>query len=174
MSDLRIETATAEGIRTETAAWVELLADAVASGGGLGFLPPVPRAEGEAYFARVADEVEAGTRIVLVARLHGALVGSAQLDLCMRPNGMHRAEAQKVMVHRRARRRGIGRALMAAVDREALARGRTTLYLDTFAHQEARRMYEACGWTHAGDIPAFSVTAEGTLGTTSLYYKLLA
>ncbi|HVM44475.1 MAG TPA: GNAT family N-acetyltransferase, partial [Candidatus Thermoplasmatota archaeon] len=82
-------------------------------------------------------------------------------------------EVQKVMVHRRFRRRGVGLALMRAVDDAARAHGRTTLFLDTFAHQDARRLYERAGWTHAGDIPAFARTAEGALQATSLYYRLL-
>lgn len=169
-----VREAGADEIEREMDAWVELLADAVASGGGLGFLPPVARDEAEAYFRDVAAEISSGARVVLAARVEGVLAGGAQLDLCQRPNGLHRAEVQKVMVHRRFQRRGVGRALLRAVDEVALERGRTTLHLDTFAHQGARRLYEACGWVHAGDVPAFARTAEGTLGATSLYYKLLA
>lgn len=168
-----VERAGAVDIRRERRAYAQLLVDAVDSGGGMGFLPPLALPEAEAYWDGVAREVDAGTRVVLAARVEGELAGSAQLDLCMRPNGLHRAEVQKVMVHRRHRRRGLGRALMAAVDDAARAHGRTTLYLDTFAHQEARRMYEAAGWVHAGDVPAFARTPEGVLAATSYYYRLL-
>jgi GNAT superfamily N-acetyltransferase len=168
-----IETAGPALLRAEAVAWADLLADAVGSGAGLGFLPPVPRGDALRWVADVADEVEAGSRVVLAARVGGALAGCAQLALCPRPNGIHRAEAQKVMVHSRFRRRGLGRALMLALEREARARGRTTLHLDTFAHEDARRLYEACGWTHAGDVPAFARTADGGLGATSIYCKLL-
>lgn len=165
--------ADAARVRADALPLADLLSDAVESGGGLGFLPPLARDEALAYWAQVAREVEAGTRVVLCARVDGALAGSAQLDLCQRPNGLHRAEVQKVMVHRRFRRRGLGLALLRAVDEAALDEGRTTLHLDTFAHQEARRAYEAAGWTHAGDIPAFARTPEGTLAATSHYYRLL-
>ena len=168
-----IERAAASSIRKEIAAYAELLVDAVDSGAGMGFAAPLPRAEAEAYWEAVARDVDAGTRVVLAARIDNELAGSAQLDLCQRSNGLHRAEVQKVMVHRRFRRRGLGRALMLAVDDAARAHKRSTLYLDTFAHQDARRMYEAAGWTHAGDIPAFASTADGKLEATSLYYRLL-
>lgn len=163
----------APDLRHRDAAFTDLLIDAVQSGGGMGFLAPLPPEEAAAYWAQVADELELGTRVLLGAWLDGALAGSAQLDLCQRPNGLHRAEVQKVMVHRRVRRRGIGLALLRAVDDAAREHGRTTLVLDTFAHQDARRLYEAAGWTHAGDVPAFARTEDGTLGATSYYYRIL-
>lgn len=166
--------ASAADIEREQDALTDLLVDAVASGAGMGFLPPLGPSDAHAYWQGVAREIDAGTRVAIVARANGMPVGSAQLDLCQRANGLHRAEVQKVMVHRRARRRGIGRALLRAVDDAARERGRTTLYLDTFAHQDARRLYEAAGWIHAGDIPAFARTAEGDLAATSYYYRLLA
>jgi len=170
---LTVERADATLLFAERAVYAGLLIDAVDSGAGMGFLPPLHEADADAYWSQVAREVAAGTRVVLAARAEGTLAGSAQLDLCPRPNGLHRAEVQKVMVHRRFRRRGLGRALMGAVDDAAREHGRSTLFLDTFAHQDARRLYEAAGWTHAGDIPAFARTAYGTLGATSYYYRLL-
>lgn len=171
--DLRVERPDGPRIRADLAAFVDLLRDGVASGAGLGFMPPLANAEAESYWARVAGEVDAGTRIVISARVDGALAGSAQLDLCERPNGLHRAEVQKVMVRSTFRRRGIGRAIMRAVDDAARDHGRTSLFLDTFADQDARRLYEAAGWRHAGDIPEFALMADGTLGATSYYYRLL-
>jgi acetyltransferase len=158
----------------ERSALSALLVDAVDSGAGMGFLPPLSEDEAGAYWEGVAREVASGARVVILAHAEGALAGSAQLDLCQRPNGVHRAEVQKVMVHRRFRRRGVGRALMRAVDEAARDHGRSTLVLDTFAHQDARRLYEAAGWTHAGDVPAFARTAEGALAATSYYYRMLS
>ena len=104
--------ATAEAARP---ALVALLRDAVDSGASIGFLPPLSEAEAGAYWDGVAGALDDGSRVLLVARDAAAgIVGSVQLDLAMRANARHRAEVSKLMVHRAARRRGIGRALMAA------------------------------------------------------------
>src|SRR5204863_8169810 len=86
----------------------------------------------------------------------GALLGTAQLDLCTRPNGRHRAEVVKVIVHTKARRRGIGRALMLALEDEARRQGRGTLVLDTRRGDPAERLYAGVGYTLAGVIPAYA------------------
>jgi GNAT superfamily N-acetyltransferase len=101
------------------------------------------------------------------------LVGSAQLELAMRANARHRAEVSKVMVHRRARRRGVGRALMLALEDHARRLGRTTLILDTRQGDPSEVLYRAVGWTFAGAIPAYARSATGALDGTALYYKLL-
>lgn len=170
---MRVQRADAAEIRRHAPELAQILRDAVEEGAGLGFVPPLAPTEARAYFERVADEVEKGSRILLLATLDGRVAGSVQLDLCLRPNGRHRAELQKVMVHPAFRRQGVGRALMLATEETARSEGRTTLFLDTFAHQSARALYESCGWTHAGDIPEYALTEKGDLGATSLYYRLL-
>lgn len=95
----------------------ELLQDAVASGASVGFLPPLADAEADEYWAGVIAALRAGSRALLVARDDaGALTGTVQLDLPTRANGRHRAEVAKLLVHRRARRQGLGRALMRALE----------------------------------------------------------
>ena len=64
--------------------------------------------------------MRAGSRVLLAAVEDGRIQGSVQLALEMRANGDHRAEAMKLFVHRRARRRGFARALMAEVERTAI------------------------------------------------------
>jgi GNAT superfamily N-acetyltransferase len=152
-----------------------LLRDAVESGASIGFLPPVSDAEAAAYWDTVATAAGEGSRVVLAA--HDAelgLVGSAQLDLAMRENARHRAEVSKVMVHRRARRQGVGRALMLALEGEARRLGRTTLILDTRQGDPSETLYRGLGWTFAGAIPAYARSATGALDATAYYYKLLA
>jgi ribosomal protein S18 acetylase RimI-like enzyme len=79
----------------------------------------------------------------------------------------------KVMVHRKARRRGLGCALMLAAEEEARRRGRTTLYLDTRRGDPAERLYLTTGWTYVGSIPRYARSADGTLDANAIYYKLL-
>src|SRR5262249_7544538 len=58
----------------------------------IGFLPPLAPSEAEAYWRAVL-----GPGVLLwVAERDGRVVGSAQLHLCPRQNGRHRAEVAKV------------------------------------------------------------------------------
>jgi acetyltransferase len=169
-----IEPLTIAGIHGAHAALVDLLQDAVESGASIGFLPPLGDAEARAYWATVAEGVGDGSRIVLVARDRDlGLVGSAQLELAMRANARHRAEVTKVMVHRRAQRRGVGRALMLALEDRARTLGRTTLILDTRQGDPSEALYRGVGWTLVGTIPRYARSASGGLDATALYYKLL-
>ncbi len=113
-------------------ALADILEDAVDDGASIGFVPPLGPTEACDYWRSVVEAVREGSRVLLVAYgPDGALVGSAQLGLEGRANGRHRAEVMKVMVHRRARRRGIGRSLLLAAEEHAHRLGRSTLVLDT-------------------------------------------
>jgi acetyltransferase len=171
---LEIESLSPAGVAAQRTALVDLLRDAVDSGASIGFLPPMSEVEAGAYWETVASVVGDGSRVVLAA--HDAelgLVGSAQLDLAMRENARHRAEVSKVMVHRRARRRGVGRALMLALEDTARRLGRTTLILDTRQGDPSEALYRGLGWRFAGAIPAYARSATGALDATAYYYKLL-
>jgi acetyltransferase len=169
-----IEALATSASRDETAGLSALLQDAVASGASVGFLPPLDPAEAADYWAGVVAAVRDGKLVLLVAREGGsAIVGSAQLALETRPNGRHRAEVAKVMVLRRARRQGIGRALMLAAEAEARRRGRTTLFLDTRRGDPAERLYRSVGWRYAGSIPRYARSAGGALDANAIYYKLV-
>jgi acetyltransferase len=151
-----------------------LLEDAVASGASIGFLPPLAPGEADAYWATVVAGVRGGSRVLLGARdAGGRVVGSAQLDLATRPNGRHRAEVVKLMVHTRARRRGIGRALMQALEAHARRGGRTTLVLDTRRGDPSETLYASLGWRLTGVVPAYAASAGGRLDPSAFYYKLL-
>jgi GNAT superfamily N-acetyltransferase len=155
-------------------ALVALLRDAVESGASIGFLPPLEATEGAAYWDSVAAAILDGSRVVLAAHDDElGLMGSAQLELAMRANARHRAEVTKVMVDRRARRRGIGRALMLSLEDHARRLGRSTLILDTRQGDPSEVLYRAVGWTLAGVIPRYAQSATGTIDATALYYKLL-
>jgi acetyltransferase len=172
---VRIESLTADGARGCLADLVAVLTDSVDGGASVGFLPPLDPDDARAYWQSVADAVADGTRVLVAARRaeDGALVGTAQLGLETRANGRHRAEVMKVLVLSRARRQGIGRALMDVLEREARRRGRTTLVLDTRAGDPSERLYVACGWTRAGAIPKYAQSAGGGVDASAFYYRLL-
>jgi acetyltransferase len=152
----------------------ELLRDAVASGASVGFLPPLGDAEADEYWAGVVAALREGSRVLLVARDDaGTVTGTVQLDLPTRANGLHRAEVAKLLVHRRARRQGLGRALMLALEETARDLGRTTLILDTRDGDPSCLLYEGLGYSRVGVIPQYARSADGTLHATAFYFKLL-
>ncbi|MBL8055078.1 MAG: GNAT family N-acetyltransferase [Anaerolineales bacterium] len=157
----------------ETPAFADLLIDAVAAGASVGYLPPLAPAEALAYWRSVQAARAAGERLVWAAWSGADLAGSVQLDLVQRPNGWHRAEVMKLLVHRRFRRRGLGRALMLAAEAAARALGRTTLVLDTLLGEPSEQLYAGLGWQKAGVIPQYARVADGSLQPTVVYYKLL-
>jgi acetyltransferase len=166
----RLQAVEAEQRLPELAA---LLQDAVEGGAAVGFLPPLSLAEAAAYWREVVSAVSAAGRILLVAVQDGALVGTVQLDLAARPNGRHRAEVSKVLVHSAHRRQGVGRALMLAIEAEAARAGRTTLVLDTRLDDAGEALYTSLGYQRAGVIPNYARSADGTLHATVVMYKLL-
>jgi ribosomal protein S18 acetylase RimI-like enzyme len=150
-----------------------LLMDAVESGASAGFLPPLGKQEALVYWREVIAAVRQGRR-VLVAALEGDLVqGSVQLDLEMRANGNHRAEAMKLFVHRRARRRGLAKALMSELEAVARRLSRTLLVMDTRKGGEAEKMCESLGYIRYGEVPGYARSANGQLHTTVFFYRQL-
>jgi acetyltransferase len=151
-----------------------VLQDSVEAGASVGFLPPLTEDEAQEYWQGVIGALRDGSRVLLVARRPGeAVIGTVQLDLAMRANGLHRAEVSKLMVHSSAQRRGIARALMLALEAEARRLGRTTLILDTRQGDPSERLYQGLDYQFVGTIPEYARSADGTLAGTSFYYKLL-
>lgn len=151
----------------------ELLIDAVESGASVGFLPPLAVEEAEAYWRSVLAAMQAGERELIVS-LEGELVQGAVQLLCeMRANGRHRAEAGKLFVHRRARRRGLARTLMAELEQVALTRGVTLLLMDTRKGGEAEQLCDSLGYVRWGEVPEYARSSSGELHTTVFYYRRL-
>jgi ribosomal protein S18 acetylase RimI-like enzyme len=151
----------------------EILCACVDAGASVSYLPPLPLHVARALWRDTAAEVEAGARLLLGAWAAGELVGTATLDLATPPNQPHRAEVQKLLVHPRARRRGIARALMMRAEEAALSAGRTLLTLDTRAGDAAERLYRELGWTEAGRIPGYALNADRIPCDTILFWKHL-
>ena len=148
----------------------EVLLDAVAGGASVSFMADFSHADAVAYFRGIASEVAAGRRLLFAA---GEVDGTAQLILDTPPNQPHRAELAKMLVHRRARRRGLGRSLMEAVCAAARRRGRTLLTFDTISGAEGEKLYLACGCIKAGEIPGYALLPDGRPAPTSVFYKNL-
>jgi len=79
----------------------------------------------------------------------------------------------KLFVHRRARRRGLAKALMAEAESAALRSARTLLVMDTRKGGEAEKMCEALGYVRFGEVPGYARSADGTLHTTVFFYRQL-
>ena len=150
-----------------------LLQDAVASGASIGYLPPLTHEDAINYWQDVAKALESPYRILLIAEIYQEIIGTVQLEMASRPNGSHRAEIAKLMVHTSHRGQGIGRALMNAIEAEARRTGRTTLILDTREGDPSEQLYSKMGYTRAGTIPEYARNADGSLHTTVFMYKLL-
>jgi acetyltransferase len=100
-------------------------------------------------------------------------VASLQLELASRPNGLHRAEMMKVMVHSRHRRQGIAALMLKHAEVLATTLGRSTLVLDTQHGSAAEALYIAQGWSICGQIPNYALGSDGSFHATTVMYKIL-
>ena len=152
----------------------DLLVDAVEAGASVGFLPPLATAEARRFWSGQLPAVERGAERAFVIRGPGGSIdGCVMLDLAPMPNGRHRAEVKKLLVHRRARRQGLGRALMEAIDAEARRLGRTTLVLDTLAGHPSESFYRELGWTEVGRIDRYAEVPGGRFEPTVVFARWL-
>jgi GNAT superfamily N-acetyltransferase len=156
-------------------ALAEVLLDCVEGGASVGFMHPLPRPKAVAFWENVLASAARGERIVLVAEdvASGTIVGTVQVVLAMPDNQPHRADVAKMQVHRRARRRGLGAALMRAAEAVAREAGRTLLVLDTVTGSDAERLYARLGWQRCGVIPGYALWPRGGLCSTTVLYRVL-
>ncbi len=154
-------------------ALADLLVDCVDEGASVGFMHPLERAKAVAFWRRVAEGVAAGDRALLIAEDETGIVGTVHLMLALPENQPHRADLTKMLVHPRARRLGLGAALMEAAEEMARDCGRTLLVLDTVTGSDAERLYARLGWIRVGEIPEFALLSRGGLWGTVVFYKKL-
>ncbi len=154
-------------------ALADLLVDSVDDGASVGFMHPLEKAKAVAFWRRVADGVAAGERALLIAEDDTGIVGTVHLVLALPENQPHRADLTKMLVHPRARRRGLGAALMEAAEAMARDCGRSLLVLDTVTGSDAERLYDRLGWVRVGEIPEFAFLSHGGLWGTVVFYKKL-
>ncbi|KVC96329.1 acetyltransferase [Burkholderia ubonensis] len=153
----------------------DVLIDCVEGGASVSFMLPISRDTAARFWRQVADGVIRGERILLVAeRADGRVVGTVQLITALPENQPHRADVAKMLVHRDARRQGVGARLMAAADDAARAAGKAVLVLDTVTGSDAARLYERAGWQRVGDVPNYALMPDGRYCATTFFHKQLA
>jgi GNAT superfamily N-acetyltransferase len=172
--ELAVRKLTADEVREHIVQLSDILVDCVAGGASVSFMPPMNQEKADQFWRQVADRVDSGLGVVLVAELSGVAVGTVQLVLAVPENQPHRADVAKMLVHRRARRRGIGGALLKAVEAEALAQGKTLLVLDAVTGGDGERLYLSNNWSVVGSIPNYALYPDGRFCATTYMYKDLS
>lgn len=159
------------GQRAELA---EVLIDCVQADASVGFMHPLSLEQASSFWEQIGRSVAQEERALLVAEDALGICGTVQLILSMPANQPHRAELAKLLVHRRARRQGLGAKLVRAAERLAREAGRTLLVLDTITDGDAARLYERLGWQRVGDIPDYALLPRGGLASTTFYFRQLS
>jgi GNAT superfamily N-acetyltransferase len=151
----------------------DVLIDCVEGGASVSFMHPMTLAKAAGFWREVAASIGRRERALVVAEdEQGVIIGTAQAVWAAPENQPHRADVAKMLVHRRARRLGVGAAVLKAAEDAAREAGRTLLVLDT-ASDEAERLYERSGWQRVGTIPDFALMPDGAPCATVVYYKRL-
>ncbi|OJA97310.1 GNAT family N-acetyltransferase [Burkholderia ubonensis] len=176
---ITIRRVSGDEVTTYIDALSDVLIDCVEGGASVSFMLPISRDTAARFWRQVADGVIRGERILLVAeRANGRVVGTVQLITALPENQPHRADVAKMLVHRDARRQGVGARLMAAADDAAddaaRAAGKAVLVLDTVTGSDAARLYERAGWQRVGDVPNYALMPDGRYCATTFFHKQLA
>ena len=151
-----------------------VLIDCVEGGASVSFMLPLARERAVAFWRGVARGVAAGHRALLVAEDAAGICGTVQLVLDLPENQPHRGDLAKMLVHRRARRQGLGAALVRAAEATARDCGKSLLVLDTVTGSDAERLYAKLGWERVGEIPRYALWPQGGFCSTTVFYRNLA
>jgi len=147
-----------------------VLVDCVEGGASVSFMLPFDRADAKRFFDKVIASVARNETVLVAAKRDGRVVGTVQVGLDMPPNQPHRGDIKKLLVHRAARKLGLGGALMRRAEAEAKARGRSLLVLDT-ADAAAERLYVRAGWQRVGAVPDYAMWPQGGFCDTVFFFK---
>ena len=151
----------------------DVLIDCVEGGASVSFMLPIARTTAVTFWQGVASQVTRGERILVVAEeTGGGIVGTVQVIFAQAENQPHRADVAKMLVHRRARRHGVGAALLAAAENAAREAGKSLLVLDT-ASGDAERLYARLGWQRCGVVPNYALLPGGGFCDTTLFFRAL-
>lgn len=154
-------------------ALADVLQDCVDGGASVSFMLPLTRERAAAFWRTVADGVRAGQRALIVAEDDRGVCGTVQLIFDLPENQPHRADLAKMLVHRRARRQGLGAMLLQAAEATARDCGKTLLVLDAVTDGDAARLYARLGWVRVGDIPNYALFPQGGFCSTTVFYRML-
>lgn len=158
----------------EIAGLADVLIDCVEGGASVSFMLPITREKAESFWRKSAESALRGERLILVAEdAEGTIVGTVTVILDLPENQPHRGDLAKMLVHRCARGRGVGAALLQAAEDAAREAGRTLLVLDTVTGTAAARLYARHGWQRCGEIPNYALWPDGRTCPTTIYYKFL-
>ena len=152
-------------------ALADVLIDCVEGGASVGFMLPLTRAHATAFWRRVAKAVASGDRALLIAEDAQGICGTVQLLFDLPENQPHRADLAKMLVQRRARRQGLGAALVTAAEATARECGKSLLVLDTVTGSPAERLYARLGWQRVGEIPRYALWPQGGFCSTTVFYR---
>jgi len=170
---LTIERVNAQRATELKSSLVDLLEDTVNNGASVGFLRPLSPDLADEFWTGVINAVSSGHKILLIARHGNDVVGTVQAELCLKQNGRHRAEIQKLMVLTAHRRHGIATKLMSAIELITRDAGCSLLFLDTVTGKSAEQVYVRLGWAKSGTIPNYAVSPDGHMESTTIFYKWL-
>lgn len=174
MTDLPVRALSSSEIASRLPELNEVLIDCVAGGASVSFMHPLSDEKASRFWQNVARSVAEGERVVLVAEDENQqILGTVQLLTDQPENQPHRADVAKLLVHPRARRRGIAQRLMNMLDDVALAAGKNVLVLDTATGSDAELFYQNMGWIRVGELPKYALMPEGLFCSTTFYYKHL-
>ena len=174
MEVLKVVRRLEEPTETDIEALAEVLIDCVEGGASVSFMRPLAQERAIAFWQMVAEGVSNGERTLLIAEDEEGICGTVQLILNQPENQPHRADLAKMLVHRRARGRGIGAELLKAAEAAAKECGKTLLVLDAVTNGDAARIYERAGWVRVGNIPNYALMPDGEPCSTTYYYKDLS
>ena len=160
-------------VRAQLEGLAAVLHDCVAGGASVSYMAPFPLEQARNAFEGFVADAEKGRRLILAAFVDADLVGTVQVILALPPNQPHRGEIAKLLVHRRARGRGIAQLLMERAEAEARAEGKTLLVLDAVTGGDAARLYARLGWTTVGVIPGYALYPDGRPCDTTVFWKAL-
>ena len=151
-----------------------VLIDCVEGGASVSFMDPLTHERAAAFWRGIGRGVAGGERALLVAEDAHGICGTVQLVFDLPENQPHRADLTKMLVHRRARRQGLGAALLRAAEATARECGRSLLVLDAVTGGDGARLYARHGWLRVGDIPGYALMPRGGLCSTTVFYRDLA
>ncbi|MCX8964618.1 GNAT family N-acetyltransferase [Erwinia psidii] len=173
MRDLSYQRLDTDQAQNELPSLLHVLGGCVEEGASVGFISMDPQPMRQFWLGAI-DSLASGEKQLLVARQNGTVVGTVIVARVMTPNGQHRAEICKLLVHPDARRQGIARELLKRAEDLAKAAGVTLLVLDTRSGDVAEQLYLTEGWQMSGSIPAYALSTEGALDATTVMFKQLA